>query len=96
MIASFGDRATEDQYHGRRTRRVRQFPPNVVPGALRELDVIQAAHQLRDLRSSPGNRLEALEGDMVGFYSIRVNQQWRLVFRWRNNAAHDLSLIDYH
>jgi proteic killer suppression protein len=96
MIASFGDKATEDLYHGRQTRRVHRFPPNIIPGALRKLDVIQATHRLQDLRSPPGNHLEALKGNMAGFYSIRVNQQWRLVFRWQNDAAHELSLVDYH
>ena len=96
MIASFGDKATEDLYHGRRTNRIRRFPPDVIPMALRKFDVIRAAYRLQDLRSPPGNRLEALSGDYAGFYSIRVNQQWRLVFRWENDSAYDLSLVDYH
>jgi proteic killer suppression protein len=96
MIASFGDKATEDLYHGRRTNRVRRIPPDIVSAALRKLDVIRSAYQLQDLRSPPGNRLEALSGNYAGFYSIRVNQQWRLVFRWENDSAYDVSLIDYH
>lgn len=96
MIASFGDRATEDLYHGRKTGRVRRFPPDIVASALRKMDVIRAAHHLQDLRSPPGNRLETLSGNYEGFYSIRVNQQWRLVFRWENDSAYELSLTDYH
>ena len=96
MIASFGDLATEDLYHGRQTNRVRRFPPNIMAAALRKLDVLRAAHRLQDLRSPSGNRLEALKGDYLGYYSIRVNEQWRLVFRWENDSAHAVSLVDYH
>jgi proteic killer suppression protein len=96
MIASFGDQATEDLYHGRRTQRVRHFPAQAIPAALRKLDVLRAAQRLQDLRSPPGNRLEALKGDYAGWYSIRVNQQWRIVFRWEKDTAYDVSLIDYH
>lgn len=96
MIESFGDPATEDLYHDRPTRRVRRFPPDVVTAALRKLDVLAGAHRLIDLRSPPGNRLEALKGDLQGFHSIRVNDQWRIIFRWFANSAHDVSLTDYH
>ena len=58
--------------------------------------MINAARVLRDLRSPPGNRLEALRGDWRGFHSIRVNEQWRIVFRWSDAQAHDVRLIDYH
>jgi len=96
MISSFGDRATEDLYHARNSSRVRRFPTNIVPAALRKLDVIRGAQELGDLRSRPGNRLEQLKGNYAGYHSIRVNQQWRIVFRWESGAAHDVSLVDYH
>lgn len=64
--------------------------------ALRKLDLLNAAHTLLDLRSPPGNRLEALLGDWRGFHSIRVNEPWRVVFRWADGAAHDVRLLDYH
>ena len=96
MIASFGDAATEDLYHNRPSNRVRRFPANIRKAALRKLDVLNAAHRLDDLRSPPGNRLEMLRGDWQGFYSIRVNEQWRIVFRWSENSARDVSLADYH
>ena len=96
MIASFGDQATEDLYHGRRTRRVRAFPPGILPAALRKLDALNAAQALLDLRSPPGNRLEVLRGRWSGFHSIRVNDQWRIVFRWSDSQAHQVRLIDYH
>ena len=96
MIASFGEPATAEFYHGARTRRSRRFPPNIVPTALRKLDMINAARRLLDLRSPPGNRLESLRGRWSGFHSIRVNDQWRIVFRWSEGQAHDVRLIDYH
>ena len=96
MIVSFGDKATEDLYHGRTTARVRRFPPDVVGTALRKLDIINAARDLKDLQSPPGNRLEALKGELKSFHSIRVNEQWRVVFRWQGVDAHDVRLTDYH
>lgn len=96
MIASFGDEATADLYHGRQTKRVRHFPHDIHRRAIQKLDILNAAHQLIDLRSPPGNRLEALKGDWQGFHSIRVNQQWRIVFRWEDNNAFDVELTDYH
>jgi proteic killer suppression protein len=95
MIESFGDPATEDLFHNRPTRRVRRFPPGVITAALRKLDVLAGAYRLFDLRSPPGNRQEALKGDLEGFHSIRVNDQWRIIFRWSANSAHDISLTDY-
>ena len=94
-IRTFGDAATADLYHGRSTSRARRFPSEVVRTALRKLDVLNAAHQLEDLRSPPGNRLEALKGELRGFHSIRVNSQWRIIFRWED-GANDVSLVDYH
>jgi proteic killer suppression protein len=82
VITSFGDSATEDLYHNRPSNRVRRFPTDVQKAALRKLDVLNAAHRLDDLRSPPGNRLELLRGGWQGFHSIRVNGQWRIVFRW--------------
>ena len=64
--------------------------------AYRKLDMVNAAHALVDLRSPPGNRLEALRGDWRGFHSIRINDQWRDVFRWAEAQAYDVRVIDYH
>lgn len=96
MIHSFGDDATEDLYHGRQTSRVRRFPRAILPVALRKLDMINAAFKLVDLRLPPGNRLEALQGDLEGFYSIRINHQWRIIFRWENGGASEVTIVDYH
>ena len=62
----------------------------------RKLDMLDYAKELRDLSSPPGNRLEALKGDRRGFHSIRVNDQWRVVFRWRDTGAEDVDVVDYH
>jgi proteic killer suppression protein len=96
MIVSFGDPATEDLFHDRPTSRVRRFPTDILKTALRKLDVINTAHQLKDLQAAPGNRLEPLRGALRGYHSIRVNDQWRIVFRWSGGTAHEVSLTDYH
>ena len=95
MIASFGDGATEDLYNAVKSARARHFPNDVIKVALRKLDMLEAAHNLNDLRVPPANRLEALAGKLKGYHSIRVNDQWRIVFKW-SNGAHEVSLTDYH
>jgi toxin HigB-1 len=95
MIVSSGDAATEDLYHGRRTSRTRRFSSDLRRAVLRKLDMLNAAAQLADLRVPPANRLEALQGDLRGRYSIRVNDQWRIVFRWLAGGAHEVTLPDY-
>ena len=64
--------------------------------AHRKLDMLDAANQLRDLRSPPGNRLEALKGDRRGQHSIRINNRWRICFVWRNGDAEQVEIVDYH
>lgn len=95
MIVSFADFATEALYHDQNDRRARRFPRNIVPAALRKLDMLEAAHTLVDLRVPPGNRLEALKGDLRGYHSIRVNEQWRIVFRWTDSGPTGVQLTDY-
>ncbi len=96
MIASFGDAATEDLFNGEGSARVRKFGRDVRKAAVRKLDMLNAANNLDDLRVPPGNRLEALKGDLAGHHSVRVNDQWRLVFRWQDGFVHDVRLTDYH
>jgi proteic killer suppression protein len=96
VIASFGDAATEALYHGGRASRFRSIPTQIREVALRKLDVLDAAVQLDELRSPPGNHLEALAGSLTGFHSIRINRQWRLIFRWRDGDAYDVAIVDYH
>jgi len=96
VIGSFGDAATEDLFHGRSTSRTRGFPADMVRAAGRKLDLVNAAHLIEDLRVPPGNRLEALKGHMKGKHSIRINSQWRIIFRWADGAAYEVSIVDYH
>ncbi len=96
MIASFGNLLTEDLFHGLVTKAVRSFPPELRRVATRKLQYLNAAKALSDLRVSPGNRLEALKGSFRGYHSIRVNDQWRVVFRWENGGVEDVQILDYH
>lgn len=93
MIASFADRDTETIWKGFRTRK---FPEPVAQRALVKLRIIDSAKTLEDLRSPPGNRLEALKGDRNRQHSIRINDQWRICFRWHEGSAHDVEIVDYH
>jgi proteic killer suppression protein len=95
-IQSFGDEATEDVYHGINSARARKSPPDILPAAIRKLDMVNAAHTLQDLRSPPGNMLEALKGEWKGYHSIRVNKQWRIRFRWTDAGPYEVTLLDYH
>lgn len=96
MIVSFGDKASAALYHGERGKAIRRFPSTIRGAAIRKLDVLNGATLLEELRSPPGNRLEVLRGDLDGLHSIRVNDQWRIVFRWVNGDAHDTRVLDYH
>jgi len=93
VIKSFGDRDTQRLF-GREP--VRRFPSNLQRTMLRKLVVLDAAEALVDLRSPPGNRLEKLKGDRAGQHSIRINDQWRICFRWQDGDAHEVELVDYH
>ena len=96
MIRSFGGKSTADFYHGRSTAQSRKVATAIRAQALRKLDILNAAVTIEDLRSPPGNRLERLSGDLEGFHSVRINQQWRLVFRWVDGGADDVEIVDYH
>jgi toxin HigB-1 len=96
MIKSFNDKATHDLFHGLSSAKVRKLPTQVKELAIYKLDILNAATSLDDLRSPPGNRLEPLHGDLQGFHSIRINIQWRVIFRWLDGQAHDVQIIDYH
>ncbi len=92
MIRSFADKDTERLA---RRERVRRFV-NFERVALRKLAMVEAAQVLDDLRVPPGNRLEALRGDRAGQHSIRINDQYRICFRWQDGEAHDVEIVDYH
>lgn len=93
MIRSFADRATERLFRdGECPARWRSFEAV----ALRKLDMLDGAVRLDDLRSPPGNRLEALKGDRIGQHSIRINRQWRVCFRWTTDGPEAVMIVDYH
>lgn len=96
MIQSFGNRLAEDLFDDKRTKETRQIPDGLRRTARRKLLYLHDASELKDLRVPPGNRLEALKGEWKGFFSIRINDQWRVVFRWDNDSAYEVQVIDYH
>lgn len=93
MIKTYADKDTERVF-GRNS--VRRWSLQVQRVARRKLVQLDASEQLDDLRIPPGNRLEKLRGDRAGYYSIRINDQWRICFRWRNGDAFDVEIVDYH
>lgn len=93
MIRSFACKETEKIFHQERSGK---FPVSIQRRALRKLLLIDAAAELNDLRVPPGNRLEALAGKRRGVYSIRINDQWRICFRWHKGMAFDVQITDYH
>jgi proteic killer suppression protein len=93
VIRSFRDRDTEGLFARHPTAR---FGADVQRVALRKLRMLDAAESLDDLRVPPGNRLERLRGDRQGQHSVRINDQWRICFRWRGGDAHDVEIVDYH
>ena len=92
MIESFRDDDTGDLFETRKRRRWK----SIEAVALRKLDQLDVAVSLNDLRVPPGNRLEALKGSGKGWHSIRVNDQWRVCFRWQTDGPHDVEIVDYH
>lgn len=93
MIKSFRDKETERLFSRQFSRR---FPQDLHRIAWRKLAVLDAAERLGDLRVPPGNCLEKLSGDRTGEYSIRINEQWRVCFRWSEGNAYDVEIADYH
>ncbi len=96
MILSFGDKTTEDIYHGRDTKAARKMSRSLWERIQVKLDFVNAMISLQDLRALPANHLERLRGDLGGFHSIRVNQQYRLVFRFEAGNCRDVRCTDYH
>lgn len=96
MIRSFRNRLAELLTASSTPKLPKGFPPDIARSAFRKLRQLDAAEDLRDLASPPGNRLEALSGDRAGRYSIRVNDQWRICFRWSDGGADDVEVVDYH
>jgi len=96
VIVSFADATTADVYHGSDTRAARRLPRELWSRIQQKLDLLNACTSVEDLRVPPANRLEKLKGDLAGFYSIRVNQQYRIVFRFVAGQCEEVSCTDYH
>jgi toxin HigB-1 len=93
MIRTFRDKETEQLFQRQASRR---FPANLHQAMWRKLAILSAAERLDDLRVPPGNRLEKLSGKRVGQYSIRINDQWRICFKWQEGNAYEVEITDYH
>lgn len=97
MIQSFKDQGTEDIFNGIKSRVARSIcPESLWKIAVRKFDLLDAAVSLADLRIPPGNRLERLSGDRQGQHSIRINDQYRICFRWTDNGPEQVTIVDYH
>lgn len=97
MIRSFANEGSDDIFNGRRTKAARKACPETLWAvARRKLDALDYAVRLDDLRAPPGNRLEALKGDRKGEHSIRINDQYRVCFRWTDSGADNVGVEDYH
>jgi len=96
VIETFGNALAEDLFDDRRTKATRTFPPELRRAGRRKLLYLHDAAKLRDLRVPPGSRLEGLKGNWKGLHSIRIDDQWRVVFRWEGGNAFDVQIVDYH
>jgi proteic killer suppression protein len=93
MIISFGEKRTEKIWQG---TRVKEFPTEIQQIGRRKLRMLNNSQNLNDLRVPPSNKIEKLSGKLKEFYSIRINNQWRIIFRWANGNAYEVEIIDYH
>ncbi len=93
MIVSFGSKNSEKIWNG---QRVKNIPLEIQLIGRRKLRMLNNSQSITDLRIPPSNRLEKLKGNWKDFYSIRINNQWRIIFQWKNNQIHDVDIIDYH
>lgn len=96
MIINFADKTTEDIYNGVDSKPARKIPMVIWSIAQRKLDMIDAAAEIKDLKIPPANRLEKLKGSLDGYFSIRINDQYRTIFKWINSAAENVKITDYH
>ncbi|MFI4955780.1 MAG: type II toxin-antitoxin system RelE/ParE family toxin [Gammaproteobacteria bacterium] len=96
MIEHFSSKTAQDIYDGIDSKSARRVPLPLHPKICRLFDRLNIIEDIQELRIPPSNRLEKLQGILQGYWSIRVNVQWRIIFRWHNNAAHDVDITDYH
>ncbi|MBY0544224.1 MAG: type II toxin-antitoxin system RelE/ParE family toxin [Gammaproteobacteria bacterium] len=96
MIKNFKSKTAHDVFNGITSRYARQLPLNLHGKAKRLFDQINASTKVETLRVPPGNNLEKLTGDLSDFWSVRINKQWRIIFKWEEGSAYDLDIVDYH
>ena len=96
MILHFKSKGAEDLYHGINSKDSLKIPHDLWKAARRKLDMLQSAHSLEDLRMLPGNKLEVLKGNLEGRWSIRINDQYRIVFIFEEKNAREVEIVDYH
>lgn len=96
MVETFGNALADYLFDDKKTKAARAFPPELRRATRRKLLYLHDASGLEDLAVPPGNRLERLRGRWKGLYSIRINDQWRVVFSWRGGSAFDVQIVDYH
>jgi proteic killer suppression protein len=93
MIISFGEKETEKIWNG---ERIKKLPGEIQETGRRKLRMLNNSQNIADLQIPPSNRLEKLKGSLKDFYSIRINDQWRIIFKWNNGNAFEVKIIDYH
>ena len=93
MIKTFGDKESEKIWNGIRSKKL---PNEIQDVARRKFRMLNNAQDVNDLRIPPANRLEKLKGSLEDYYSIRINNQWRIIFQWLNNDSYDVRIVDYH
>lgn len=93
MIISFGSKETEKIWNG---ERVKKLPSEIQQIGRRKLRMLNNSQSINDLKIPPSNRLEKLSGNLKDFYSIRINEQWRIIFKWKSNHAIEVEIVDYH
>ena len=96
MIQNFLNKKAEDIYHGEETRHARMLPRELHQKARRLLDQVNVITKVMTLQLPPSNHLEKLKGNYRDFWSLRINKQWRIIFRWKNGNAFDVGILDYH
>ena len=96
MIKNLASKITEDIYDGVNSRHSRQIPKELHEKICRLLDQLDAVTKIETLRVPPSNNLEKLKGDLAGYWSVRINKQWRIIFKWEMNNACDVEIVDYH
>lgn len=96
MIVNFANKVAEDIFNGLTTRHSRKLPLELHDKAQRLLDQLNAVTRLDTLRVPPSNHLEKLKGDLTGYWSLRINIQWRIIFQWENDNVYEVSIVDYH